>query len=489
MEITFLGVIELAIGAAILLFGTLRAAFILLIVSGLLSGSAVIALPGLGGSTIPPFHFALMFVLLRILMPGGGYIGAVPGAIKENRWFLLFAFYGIAGAFILPRMFAGVINVYPMNFESPVGLFDTIPLQPTSQNITQAFYLGGSLLAGITAYIFGRTRGAGHTLVSVSIWVGWLHIIIGLVAVAVRGTPADTFLDLFRNGNYVQMDDEVGGFVRIRGIFPEASAYSIFAFSYFVLCAELWYRSIRATATGWLTFALAVVLFFSTSSTAYVGLAAYLLFFALRVLVFPRLADMSKVMKLMAGMGGMAFVSALVLALVPDLPDEFLKLVEEMTVGKGDSDSGRQRLFWAMQGWWVFIESYGIGIGVGSFRSSSMLTAMLGSIGAIGVISFLLFAFQFLQPWKKSTWGGRTTEDKAMASAFASAALLSLIPAAVSSAEAYPGVFFAVLAGTALALRPARDEMIYYAEDEEEPEDAAHLEPVQKMAGTAAPTD
>lgn len=489
MVLTFIGYFMIAIGAAVILFGSLRAAFVLLFASVLLEGSAVIALPALGGSTIPPFQFALLFILVRILIPGGGYIGAVPEAIKENRWLLLFAFYGIASAFIGPRLFAGDINVVPMNFTNARGLYFTVPLQPGPQNITQAFYLTGSLLAALCSYIVCRMRGGGEVLVRTAIWTGWVHIALGLLAIAVRGTPIDTLvLDLFRNGNYAQLDAEAGGFVRIRGLFPEASTYASLAFSYFVLSAELWYRSIRPAATGRLAFAMAVILFFSTSSTAYVGLAAYLAFFILRLMVFPRLADMTKAMKLAMAMGALVFVAAILLAAVPDLPGQLFDMIERMTVGKSESDSGRQRLFWTTQGWWMFVESYGLGVGIGSFRSSSITTAMLGSVGAFGTICFLIYMFQVLQPWKKSTWSSWAIEERALGAALANAALLAMIPAALASSSAYPKAIVCILAGAALALRPVR-EVIYEEDADEMPPEEDYYEPVQVLRETAPPAE
>lgn len=487
MEFTFIGVIMLVVGGAILLFGSLRAAFALLILAGIFSGSAAINLTALGEVAISPYHFALMFILLRILLPGGGYIGAVPEALSANRWLLLYAFYAIAGAFIGPRLFAGAVEVYPMSYNQARNLFDTVPLQPTAQNITQTVYMAGSLLAGLASYIVCRTRGAGDTLVTATLWVGWAHIFFGLLGVALQGTPADAFLDLFRNANYSQLSTEIGGFVRIRGLFPEASTYAGFAFAYFVLNAELWYRSIRPAATGRLAFALAVILFFSTSSSAYVALAGYLAFFLLRLMVFPRLADMSKVVTLALAIGGIIFVTAIVFILVPDLPAAVFDLVERMTVGKSDSDSARQRLFWAMQGWWVFQESYGLGIGIGSFRSSSFVTAMLGSVGVIGVGAFLIYLMQFFQPWKKSTWSGAPAngaalKDRTMGAALASAAFLSLIPPAVASADVQPGMFFAILGGAALALRPVREPVFV---DEDEGHEDAYFQPVRGGGGTA----
>lgn len=455
MELTFIGIIQLVIGGIITLAGGLRSAFLFLMLSSLFNGSAAILLPALGGSSIPPVQFALLFVYLRILAPRGGFTGAMPDAIRANGWLILFTFYGMASAFIAPRLFAGTINVFPMSYQNSRGMFDTLPLQPTSQNITASVYLLGTLLTAMAAYIVCRYRGGVGTMISGAIAIGWLHIAIGLGAVATRGTPADIVFEIFRNGTYAYMDDSWQGFVRISGIFPETSSYTVFAFAWFVLNAELWYRSVRPGATGPLAFALAVILFFSTSSTAYIGLAGYLAFFVLRILPFPNLSDGRKIKAVGVAFFGIVFVSAIMLAAIPSLPQAIWDMVLHMTVEKSDSGSGQQRMFWAMQGWRVFFESSGLGIGPGSFRSSSIVTAMLGSVGIVGVGAFLAYLHVTIQPWKRSTWSARGELPDRIAAAMATAAVLSLIPAAISSPDAVPGTAFAMMAGAALALRPA----------------------------------
>ena len=453
MSLTFIGLIQLVLGLAIVLWGRLRTAFVFLIVSGLFSGSAAIALPALGGSTIPPVYFALGFVILRIVVPRGGYLGLVPEAISANKWFLLFTFYGVAAAYVGPRLFAETIQVFPMSAQNMRGMFDTVPLLPTSQNITAQVYMIGSLMMALCGFILCRRDGGKDTLISSAIFVSWAHVVLGLVAIAVRGTPLDAFLELFRNGNYVYMDSVAGGFVRIAGIFPETSAYSAFAFSFFVLHAELWYRSIRPTANGWLAFVLALILFFSTSSTAYLGLFSYFAFFMLRTVMLPHVADQMKMVRVIMAMGAMGVGTAIVLAVNPGLPEMIWDMILVMTVDKSSSESGEMRWMWAMQGVRLLFETWGIGAGPGSFRSSSMITAMMGSVGVIGTVAFFVYLVQVVQPLRRSTWGPWDDDAVAIGGAFASAALLGLVPMAVSSPQGYPDWIFSLLAGGALALR------------------------------------
>lgn len=454
MELTFIGYAQIVAGILVVILGNMRHALLLLMVSALFNGSAAILLPSLGGSSIPPIQFALTFVLLRILMPGSAAISDLPEAFTAHRWFALFSLYGIATAFILPRVFAHSVNVYPMRYDLPGDLFAAVPLEPTSQNITAAFYLLGAFLSAIAAWIICRRKDAAALLVTTFVVLAWTHSISGVAGASIRGTSADLVFELFRNSAYVQFDDEVGGFVRIRGLFPEASAYAAFGFVLFVTNAEMWFHSIRSKATGLAALVMGAVLFFSTSSTAYFGLAVYSLIFALRTIAVPGGTNLTKAKAAITSIGLLVFLTAIVFLASPALVESVVDVVKGMTVEKSSSESSLQRLYWTRQGWELFLSSYGLGVGPGSFRSSSIFFAMLGSMGVVGIVSFIIYLITTFQPWRRSSWAESAIPAENLGGALGSAALLSLIPAAVNSATAVPGASFAILAGASLALRP-----------------------------------
>jgi len=454
LELTFIGIIQLVIGGLIVLAGSVRGAFAFLMISGLFDGSAAILLPALGGASIPPVQFAILIVYLRIMAPRGGFRAMLPQALYANRWMVLYTIYGVASAMIAPRIFAGAMNVSPQRFEGMHGLFETVVLAPSSQNITASVYLIGSLLIALAAYVVCRVRGGTHVLITTAIVVGWLHIALGIATALARGTAAGDFFEEFRNGNYWQLDQEYAGFVRIRGLFPESSAFADFGFAYMVLNTELWYRSIRPRATGMVAIGLALILFFSTSSTAYFGLAGYAAFVVIRAVLFPAAVEPAKLRRLALCGFSVVVVIAIVVAALPALGTSVLDMLTDMTVGKSDTSSAQQRLFWAMQGWQAFNISHGLGIGPGSFRSSSMVMAMLGSTGAIGIMLFGAYALTVFQPTHASTMGRGKDLAQSIGGALATAAMLSLVPSAVSSPKADPGPNFAFLAGASLALRP-----------------------------------
>lgn len=453
MSLTLVGLLQCLFGLWIVARGTLNHAFLFLLLSSLFGGSAALKLAALGNSSIPPVHFALLFVYLRVLMPRGGYASAVPGALRANLALVLFSLWGMAGAIAAPRIFAGAIDVPPLRFDGARSMFDAVPLEPTAQNLTAAVYLFGALLVAVAAYVGCRFRGGTNVLVRAGIAIAWIHAVSGILGVVTRGTPAEVVFDFFRNASYAQLDQSYQGFTRINGLFPEASAFASFGLAWFYFNCECWYRSILPRATGRAALVLGLTLFFSTSSTAYIGLSIYLALFVLRALLLPQAADRARLTE--AGLAAIAAVSlsCLAMALVPRLPAAVWDMILHMTVDKEGSDSGRQRFFWAMKGWEAFLVSGGLGIGAGSFRSSSLVMAILGSMGVVGVASFAAYLWQVLQPQRHSTWTRSEEPALSVGGAAAMTALLVVIPASISAPSPDPGTNFAIFAGAALALR------------------------------------
>ncbi|WP_166746616.1 hypothetical protein [Sphingomonas aerolata] len=139
----------------------------------------------------------------------------------------------------------------------------------------------------------------------------------------------------------------------------------------------------------------------------------------------------------------------------PRLVAEFGDMITHFTLEKSQSQSSEQRQFWSLIGYRAFLESYGLGIGAGSFRSSSLITAIMGSMGVIGIVCFVSYLLQVFKPLRLSTYVSPADPRAAVGAAASWVCFASMVPAAVGSPTPDPGVLFAVFAGAALALRPA----------------------------------
>lgn len=460
LVLTLVGVIELLIGLGLFLFGSLNSLFVLTIIATLFGGSAALFLPALGGSSITPATLSLLFLIPRILAPGSSQFPTMIEAVKANRWLIIFVLYGILAAYVMPRLFGDQIAVTPMRgrtrerYASQLAyLFAVEPLRPSAQNLTTSVYMTGSMMVSIAACTLMMREGAGRLFAKIAGIVGVAHALLGIVSVFLKDTPVDVVFDLFRNGSYAQLDQAYNGFVRMRGVWPEASSYATFAIVWFVFNFECWLRRIQPGWAGAATLLLGAALLMSTSTTAYFGLAVFGLLLSIRVLVSPRLASGNRIVFL-ALFVFIAFAGTLATMMwKPTFANDVYDLVKHMTVDKPDSFSGKQRRFWAEQGVHAFVTSYGLGIGPGSFRSSSLATAILGSTGIIGTLAFGMHMLQATSPLRRSTYVRVASDELNVAGAASWAILIAFMALSISWPSCDPGIEIALLGGAVIGLR------------------------------------
>ena len=455
MVVTPFALIVLLIGAFALFRGSPLTMFSLFLLSTLFGGSAAVILTAAGGSSIPPAQFMLGFLILRLVLPGPGQMERMQRAVWHNRYLVAFVAYGVVSAFILPVIFARTIAVTPLKPIPGADLFAVRPLHLTPQNFTTAFYLTGTMIAGLTANAVMQRPGAAQSLVKLGAAITLVHAFLGVSSVLLINTPYTSFLALFRNGNYAQLNQSFDGVVRMNGIWPETSSYSGYGATWCIFMLELWFRDVMPRRTGIAGLTMLLALMLSTSSSAYVSLAAYGLFVLLRLIVRPIVFPAHKHLAMIAASVALVTVMLATMVFVPHFSDHFGRVVRLMTVDKADTGSGIQRAFWAKQGLLAFRDSYGLGIGAGSFRSSSSLTAIIGSMGVIGIVTFLAHLLRAVQPFQQEFLKmHHATVERAIGCAASATALVMLAPGSVSSPTPDPGVLWAVMGGVAIALRP-----------------------------------
>src|SRR6185312_1863300 len=420
----------------------------LVLVASLLGGASAISLPALGGAGIAPASFALVFLVLRILMSPAGRFPIVAKALVQNPFLAFYCVYGAITAFLLPRVFFHVANV-PQLRTVAGGLFATAPVEFSSQNITTSVYLLGTFLAFLCALLAGALEHRKKLLLRTIIIVSWAHITFGVLDIILSKAGARDLLDFFRNANYLQLVQEVGGIQRVAGIFPEPSSYAAYGFAFMVLNTELWMRAEMPKLTGFTALALLIMLLLTTASTAYVSIAGYALVLMLRMAFTPLRLPLPKkiILGLIAAVAGTIILTLEVF--VPAMSKLMLDILQQMTFGKLHSLSGIQRTFWAHRAWNAFWASNWIGVGARSLRSSGLLSAIAGSMGLVGMVTFFGAAWMVLKPGKLATHRAQVGGDQAIRASFGWAAVLALVPALLSLPTPDPGLLFGLFAGVA----------------------------------------
>lgn len=431
----------------------------------------------IGMATIPPGHVTLAFFMLAVVLRVNGLGVSVSALVYPRAGFFLamIVVWAVISGFVLPRIFAGMVQVIPLNL---IGdYFVKVPLFPRSANLNQSIYFIGNLCAFL--FVFGMMKSPG--MLKKAAGAG-LIICAANMAIAVLdsftfaiGQP--NLLDFMRNAGYSQLfGATVMGLKRMTGSFTEASAFSAMAVGLFAFAFRLWRGGVYTKWSGPLSIALALGVVLAFSSTGFVAFGVY----------FIVTYSMNLVSNEGSGVAGaqsrrMFFVSlapigalaiAVLVALRPDLLDPVVELFDSSIVTKLSSASGQERMAWNLSGISNFFNTYGLGVGLGSVRTSSFLVSVPANLGLIGVLLYGAFFYQLFLSANGQRWGRIDPESEQIVAAARSSCFALLIAAAVSSSTMDLGLIFHIMAGIACsspayflsqnARRPAPEEGLEY---------------------------
>ena len=355
----------------------------LILVSAVFEAGAAAVVGGFG---VP---LAMLPVLLLIGHVAGQYLLGMryPGerVLRELVPLLLLLGYALASAALLPDVFAGRVIVWP---QKPDPFFNgPVPLIRTSGNVTQSLYLAINVLVAAVAALL-LTRGRVHWRHLLMAYLAGGYLTIGLAfwqfASRVAGLPFPTDM-LYSNPGWSIVEQSLGSVPRIQGPFSEPAGLALYmsgvAFSSLWLCVR-GHNIMRPQ----LLLGLAVLTTcLSTSTTGIavlvVGLPAVLLFAAIGGDA-PGLRRAAGTLAAMAG-AGLVVLAPLVI-LRPELLD-LVQTVVDLTLSKGESESFVERQAMNELAWNAVAQSWGLGIGWGSTRSSSFLPGLIAGSGVFGL--------------------------------------------------------------------------------------------------------
>ncbi len=410
-----------------------------------------------GGVTLLPASVVAVFLVAKTLLRPKAARLALDAAIDPKRLGLLTAFVivAIVSAFLLPRLFAGQVAVVPMR----VGGSPTDLLWPTSANLTQAAYLMLSLGVAIAAAVYVRRMEDLAIIVRAVCFGGAIVCLTGVVEMVASRTGAQALLDPFRTASYaIFTDSTVGGTRRAVGLMPEASSFGPlcvgFAAILFLLRSATDARMVNPALQAGVVGLLLLLAALSTSSTAYLGLFALLVLISGNWLRQALQRGQSRPHRRrlageMVTAYSAAFMVMIVFLLDPHLLTPITDFVDRMVFGKVSTNSFDERMFWNSMGVAAFVETHGLGVGVGGARTSSWAIAILSNTGLIG--SALMLAFLAVCLLKSAPRGEAVGREVMLAAKLT--ILVSLAMGSISGTTTDFGVFTGFLFGLVMATR------------------------------------
>ncbi|MEM6536815.1 MAG: hypothetical protein AAF668_03700 [Pseudomonadota bacterium] len=307
---------------------------------------------------------------------------------QRNKSILLigaFAVYGTLTAIFMPRIFEGAVNVVSLERNASA----TATLQPNTGNITQSAYLLSEIfVVWIIAYVVNLPGGVIRATRMINAFTV-AHLLFALIDAA-PGSAA--FMEFLRTANYeIHSTHTVAGMRRWIGSYSEAAAFggaSVVVFSYnfvrFVQTRGTWFL-VASTLSLLCTIA-------SLSSTAYVTLGFMGGVWGLSLLwsLMAR-SGQAREHKISAVIAFFSVLLLIVSILIDPVREFALDMFDRLIGTKLSSDSGIERSSWNRMAIQNAVDTYGLGVGLGGARASSLVTALLSNTGIFGAMLFVAF--------------------------------------------------------------------------------------------------
>lgn len=391
MGVEPIGVVTLMIGVICLLRGS-GPTVIAFSIFPVLGGAAALLF---GSTGIQPGHFFLGFLLLSALWLHGNPSFVVDRAFRSQPfiWLVLLVIYGVLVGYFAPRLLQGKMDIIPIGVQPGVGSNGTIPLGPVSGNFTQAVYLFADLVTfSVILAIASTPRGFRHVAIGL-LGFGAANVFFGIADLISPGTPLADLFAYIRNASYTfHADEMVAGMRRIIGSWPEASAFAGASMAVVGYCGTLWICGRHSKVSGLLFVVSCILIVRSTSSGGIAGLPVCLaILYATSLFRCGGSTGTRASLAVVLAFPIAALLLVFMLILSRDVYQQVYDFIDITILSKPTSLSALERGSWNASGISNFFDSYGLGVGLGTVRTSSFAVALLSNVGIPGTIFFLLF--------------------------------------------------------------------------------------------------
>ena len=400
---TFLGAIFVP-AALICLFVWSRGLLPLLIVASVFEAGSVFN-GSIGGFVfgVSPFYFVEICVALRLLWLVWDRGTLLPPKESPTRLIavllLAFLIWSVVSSFLMPYLFAGTPVIAPRDrLDTDIILFNLEPLRWTLSNLGAAGYLVLNVCAVLFAVLVIQTTKQADTLARALRWAVGIVLVVGLLQQFAVLAGWSFPYALITNNPTADPDElyqQFDGIVRINSTFSEPMNTGSFlaAAASGLLAAYLHERQSRYLFA---IVAAVTVLLVSTSTTGY--LASTLMFLVLLVYFRPSKSIES---------GGrrssykgwitvtvtLACAAGLSIFFVPSLSEAVLA----MTINKGQGTSLASRVIADQDTIRLLSSTYGLGVGLGSTRPSSLVAALLSTVGVVGLLLAAIVVYRIIR--------------------------------------------------------------------------------------------
>jgi hypothetical protein len=335
---------------------------------------------------IQPYYVVAMFIIARAI------VNRVFGIrlnrnMPEGKLLLIFAAIAIASAFVLPVIFAGV-PIYDAKIGIDDGLFIRPPLQFGVNNVIQAGYLACHIAV---AFSLPAIKLSATKTQKAYLWAFYIEVFVVFAEsfCQLAGIPFPLSL-ILNNPGYALWTNALEAYgTRNPGTFTEPSLAGAFLLLYSVgFLAQ--YLARKRNSVRVILALVASGMVASTSSLATLCLAPLALLIRYSPFRFPWFINLRQTKRIVWIL--FLFITPLTLALL--LSSGYREVLTGVTVSKGESGSFINRTAADLYSLQLVLRTYGLGVGLGSSRSSSFFATLISNVGVGGTLVFVAFYFK-----------------------------------------------------------------------------------------------
>jgi hypothetical protein len=342
--------------------------------------------PEIAGNITPVVLAALLFIG-RIFVSNQYSFPLMSSLARLRQLGLLGGFWIVAvvGALILPRLFNGQIMVFGLNTAEMEAV------RPGITQLTQSAYLTMSVFMAAAIFALLRKKPEFLDALLKAFFVGGVAVIAtGLIDIIANAVGQGDALKVFYTANYGYSAGSIMEARRVLGLTPEPASFgglAVGSASLLLFLRPVYGPAMRRVWVPLVAWGCVLMGFLSVSSTAYASLFLLLglyLFYDTDAISAEGKILRKSIRKKALSLLLLCVVFVLVLLLSSDFLSYFLDLVNTLLIEKTETTSYVERSSWTAAGIDAFIESYGLGVGVGSVRTSNFFVNILASTGVLG---------------------------------------------------------------------------------------------------------
>jgi hypothetical protein len=355
---------------------------------------------------VSPFYLVEICIAFRLLMHlwNGGTLLPTAQTPARGIALMLVAFLGwsLVSSFLLPRVFAGMPVISPRDrVDVDLVLGNLWPLRWSLSNLGQGIYLLLNTGAVLFAFLVIRSKHQADELARALRWAVFIVVAVGLTQCLAPVVGFSYPYAMFNNNpnnlmGFDPLEHQIEGLTRISSTFAEPMNSGSFLAAAVTGMLASYLRGERGLLALMVLLAAAVVLLQTTSTTGYVSLVIML--FPLLICFNPLArAEVPERPSFLKGwitvVVAALFAVGLVLAFVPSLSPA----LAHVTVDKSEGMSFLSRIAADQESFALLEDTYGLGVGLGSNRPSSLIMTLFSTVGIVGTTLFAMATYRVVK--------------------------------------------------------------------------------------------